>query len=126
MIHVHDIAKIDVHKRKMKKEMYTKIYEQFSRKIKQQVEVGHKHVHLRVPSFIFGYPSFDVFKAAEYLKRQLELGGFHVESLSEIDLYVSWKTRKVVVEPEHHDMEDFPTLVNLKKAANKYRKNSKP
>ena len=124
MINVQDIARIDVHRRKIKKEMYTKMYEQFCRKIKQNVEVGNKQVHLRVPTFLFGYPTFDVARAADYLKRQLELGGFKVSVVSQIDFIVSWTPVKVV-EAEREEMDDFPTLINLKKAANKYRKNSK-
>ena len=44
MININDIIEIDEKKKRIKKEIYTKIYDQFSSKIKQCVELGHKQV----------------------------------------------------------------------------------
>ena len=46
MISINDVTKIDERRKQIKKETYKRIYEQFSRKIKQSVELGHKQVHL--------------------------------------------------------------------------------
>lgn len=107
----------------MKKEIYTKIFEQFSRKIKQTAEFGQKQVFLRVPSVVMGYPSFDRPTAARYLKRQLDNGGFVTQLVSEIDIYVTWDV-KVTKEPKQEEDPDveFPSFVNLRKVANQYRK----
>lgn len=123
MININDVQKIENTRRQLKKEIYTKIFEQFSRKIKQTAEFGQKQVFLRVPSLVMGYPSFDCPTAARYLKRQLDNGGFVTQLVSEIDIYVTWDV-KVTKEPKQEEDPDveFPSFVNLRKVANQYRK----
>ena len=127
MINVHKIKQIEDSRKRVKKEIYIKIYEQFCRKIQNAVTANQKQVMLQVPSFLLGYPSFDIEKAAVYLKRQLELGGFTVNPISTINFHVTWHLPKspkpvqqIFPEPPAFD-EGFPSLINLKKAANKYR-----
>jgi len=123
MISINEVTKIDEKRKQIKKEIYTRIYEQFSRKIRQCVELGHKQVFLTVPSFVVGYPTFDRGAAARYIMRQLKLGGFDVRLVSAYDMYVSWiipkKVKEKVAEP---DETEFPDLMNLKKMADKYRR----
>jgi|TARA_B100000530_G_scaffold330067_1_gene272927 hypothetical protein len=123
MISINDIIQIDDKRKKIKKEIYTKIYEQFASKIKQCVELGHKQVFLTVPVVLIGYPVFDRSAAARYVARQFQLGGFTVQIVSEFDIYVSWVVPKKKKEREESE-EDvaFPDLMNLKKMANKYRR----
>ena len=124
MLNINDIIEIDEKKKRIKKEIYTKIYDQFSSKIKQCVELGHKQVFLTVPVILIGYPVFDRNAAARYLTRQFELGGFLVQLVADYDIYVSWNIskKKRQREVENEDIE-FPNLMNLKKMANKYRGN---
>ena len=125
MLSINDITKIDEKRKQIKKEIYTKIYEQFSRKIKQCVELGHKQVFLIIPSFVLGYPTFDRIAAARYIMRQLQLGGFIVQHVNDHELYVSWYTRKKKKEKlAQSEEEDFPNLMNLKKMADKYRRSA--
>lgn len=124
MIHINDVNKIDEKRKHIKKEIYKKIYEQFSSKIKQSVEFGHKQIFLTVPAFLIGYPVFDRGLAAKYVARQFTLGGFTAQVISEYEMYVSWyvpKKKKEVIENGDED-GDFPNLMNLKKIANKYRR----
>jgi hypothetical protein len=122
MINVSEIVNIESSRKKNKKELYKKIYEQFSRKIRYTVEMGGKCVLLRVPSVVFGFPTFDRPHACAYLKRQLELGGFRVQVLSQIDLCVTWSSQQKDKVPETpSDDGDLPSFINLKKMANKYR-----
>ena len=123
MISINDIIQIDDKRKKIKKEIYTKIYEQFTSKIKQCVELGHKQVFLTVPVVLIGYPVFDRSAAARYVARQFQLGGFTVQIVSEFAIYVSWVVPKKKKEREESE-EDvaFPDLMNLKKMANKYRR----
>jgi hypothetical protein len=121
MINVSEIANIESSRKKNKKELYKKIYEQFSRKIRHTVELGGKCVFLRVPSVVFGFPTFDRSHACAYLKRQLEIGGFRVQVLSEIDLCVTWSSPRKEKTPAASDDGDIPSFINLKKMANKYR-----
>ena len=123
MISINDIIQIDDKRKKIKKEIYTKIYEQFASKIKQCVELGHKQVFLTVPVVLIGYPVFDRSAAARYVARQFQLGGFTVQIVSEFDIYVSWVVPKKKKEREEsEDDVAFPDLMNLKKMANKYRR----
>ena len=123
MISINDVTKIDEKRKQIRKEIYTRVYEQFSRKIKQSVELGHKQVFLTVPTFVIGYPTFDRGAAARYIMRQFKLGGFDVRLVGEYDMYVSWvipkKSKQKTVEP---DETEFPDLMNLKKMADKYRR----
>ena len=122
MISIDDVTKIDEKRKQIRKEIYIKIYDQFSAKIKQSVELGHKQIFLTVPGFLIGYPVFDRSAAARYIARQFVLGGFTVKLVSDHDIYVSWiipKKKKPIIE-KNEDV-DFPNLMNLKKIANKYR-----
>lgn len=123
MISINDVTKIDEKRKQIKKEIYTRVYEQFSRKIKQSVELGHKQVFLTVPTFVVGYPTFDRGAAARYIMRQLKLGGFDVRLVSDYDMYVSWIIpKKVKQKVNESDETEFPDLMNLKKMADKYRR----
>ena len=134
-ITIDEIKKLEKNKKDLKKEIYKKIYEQFNKKIKYSVEIGHKQVVLRVPLFLLGYPSYDQKKAADYLQRQLQNGGFIVNRMTDIDIYVSWDFKK---QKSHRNIstdplipkclaeedESLPSLVNLKKLASKYKKSA--
>ena len=86
MLSINDITKIDDKRKQIRKDIYTKIYEQFSRKIKQSVELGNKQIFLIVPTFLMGYPTFDRAAAARYVARQFHLGGFKVQVVSDYEI----------------------------------------
>ena len=89
-----------------------------------------RYVFLRVPTYVIGYPRFNREAAARYLVRQFTRGGFEAQLVSDVDLYVSWihktKTKaRAAPEPPKKDPElpaEFPTLMNLKKAASAYKR----
>ena len=129
MININKIKKIEESRRHIKKEIYTKIFEQFSRKIQVSVDASQKQVFLQVPEFLLGYPSYDINRAAIYLQRQLELSGFQVLPVSQTGFTVSWFTKKEKAQeplpeymkaPPSFSDDQFPSLINLKKAAKKY------
>jgi len=114
---MNDILKIEKKRNNIRKEIYQKLFEQFTRKIKNAVELNQKQVFLQVPAFLFGFPTFDRTKATDYLQRQLERSEFDVTRMEKFDLYVSWyksKPQKDNTEPE------LPNLANLRKLAVKY------
>ena len=122
MISINEVTKIDEKRKQIRKEIYTRVYEQFSRKIRQSVELGHKQVFLTVPTIVVGYPTFDRSAAARYIARQLKLGGFEVKLVSDYDIYVSWVIPKKVKEKvDEPDETEFTDLMNLKKMADRYR-----
>lgn len=126
MIRIDDVIQINEKKKKIKKEIYTKIYEQFASKLKQTVEYGHKYLLCTIPSYVIGYPRFDRTAAAKYIARQFELGGFDVSIIGDVDICISWNVNKngksKKYEDEVVDDTQFPDLVNLKKIANQYRR----
>ena len=131
MIDITTIEALEARKRETLKEMLTKVYETMERKLKQAVDLRQKSVFLRVPAFVLGYPAFDRASAQRYLARQFERGGFTVERVGDCDIFVSWlKTRETRRREKKRESEsasvniddfEFPSLVNLKKAANQWK-----
>ena len=116
------IKQIQENKRKIKKDIYTEIYEQFSRRILIAVENNHPQIFLTVPEFLVGHPIYDRTKATAYTKRQLENSKFEVIKVNEFELYISFaKTKSKKKLPPEDDDDGFPTLINLRKTANKLR-----
>lgn len=121
MINIKEIQEIENKRKKIKKEIYTKIYEQFCKKIRMSVEMGAKSVELSVPNFLLGYPTFDQTQATAYLKRQLIHAGFKVSSTGFTDFVVSWESSKPQPKSPQNDPGALPSLINLKKLASKHR-----
>ena len=127
-------------KRAIKKQTYKQILEQVSRKIKNASTVGKEHLVVAIPVFVMGCPSFDQKTAAIYIERQLKNGGYKTRFINEISILVDWtkdrppppdhppdpgrpqgvkrakKTERDVLEEEYQ----LPSLINLKKYAQKY------
>jgi hypothetical protein len=124
---IQEIQRLDEKRSKIKKEIYTRIYDDCCRKIRSAASLGETQVFLKLPTFLFGYPTFDIVKASKYTKRQLEHGGFSVVTISDPHvLYVSWKQTRIhqkptSIIPQEEDVT-LPNLMNLKKLANKLRK----
>lgn len=121
MISIKDVHAIEERRRLIKKEIYSKIFEDLSRKIKNAVGIGHKQVILRVPTYMWGYPTYDINKVVTYMIRQFRNSGFTSHSVGKTEIYVSWKKEKERKESPPMEEEEFPTFVNLKRTANKLR-----
>lgn len=121
MITIDKIKQIEERRRKVRKETYTKIYEQFCRKIQAAVNANQKSVILQVPVFLIGYPTYNIEKASAYVKRQLLLGGFSIRNIDNLQFCVTWHIPKTTHETYEPEDTYLPSLINLKKAANKYR-----
>ena len=127
MINVEEISQIVNKRNRMKKETYVELYRQVTSKIRRAVETSRKYVLVEVPSFVIGYPTYDRLKATSYIKRQLELAGFDVAIIGNYEFRITWKVKKNVRASDSVDdsLGDFPTLINLKKAANRYRRDAR-
>jgi hypothetical protein len=121
MISAKDLALQEKKRQGIKKEIYKAIMEQFSRKIKTSFDLGFKTTVLVVPAFMVGYPKYDLPAAVKYMGRQLVRLGYKVTVVSPVSYEVSWSKVKAdeveVAEPEF----EFPSLMNLKKTAEKYK-----
>jgi hypothetical protein len=107
-----------------KKEYYKALLEQFSRKIKHSVELGKKEAVVTVPSFLVGYPKYDLASTVVYMSRQLTRLGYKVALVGPLDLKVTWRNTRPE-QDEEAEMADpgvfLPSLVNLQKTAQKLR-----
>ena len=105
MISIDDISKIAEKRNKLKKETYTKIYEQITKKIRQSVDMGNKYLFAQIPSFVMGYPQFDRIKAMHYIIRQFQIGGFMVQMVGEFEICISWRPTKKNKSKEENNQE---------------------
>ena len=127
LVSANDISQIHQAKKDIRKEIYRKILEQFSKKIKYNAQLNQTSASLMVPGVVVGYPTFDRPLAATYLERQLRNGGYVTRRLNEVTILVHWGTtvqgRKVAKKKQEEDsFGELDGLVNLRKVANKYRK----
>jgi hypothetical protein len=108
-----------------KKEYYRALLEQFCRKIRVSSELGHKDAILTVPPFVVGFPRYDLPVTVGYMCRQLQRLGYIVNLVGPLDIRVQW-TRAASLDSEMKKEEldpgtYLPSLVNLKKTAEKLR-----
>jgi hypothetical protein len=123
MISVQDLAKMEKVRQNIKKEIYKSILNQFSRKIKARFDIGDKSTVLTVPPFVVGFPKYDLPIAVRYIGRQLGRLGYKVTMVTPTSYEVSWDKMKPPEEVETVEPEfEFPSLMNLKKTADRYKK----
>jgi len=129
---LEDVQKIDVRKRELKKKLYTELYERASSKVREIANMSLHETWVTVPSFLMGYPSFDLELATTYVERQFRNGGFYIKNYGNGQLFISWypdhkkKTKKKEEPfrpqpPKKEDPYDLSVLANLKKSADKYK-----
>ena len=107
-----------------KKEYYKALLEQFSRKIKHSVEIGKKDALLTVPTFLVGYPKYDLAATVVYKSRQLSRLGYKVEMVGPLDLKVTWRNTRLDQDEQAETSDPvtfLPSLANLQKTAQKLR-----
>jgi hypothetical protein len=114
------------HKREdSRKEYYKALLEQFCRKIKVASERGSKSTVLTVPTFLIGFPRYDIMTTVRYMCRQLQRLGYQVGLVGPLDINVQWsKTSKLETEIQNEELDPgtfLPSLVNLQKTAQKLR-----
>jgi hypothetical protein len=129
---IEDVQKVDMRKRELKKRLYKELYERASSKVREIAKMGLHETWVTIPSFLMGYPSFDLEMATIYIERQFKNGGFYVKNYGQGQLFISWyldpkKKMKKKEEPfkpqppKKEDPYDLSVLVNLKKSADKYK-----
>jgi hypothetical protein len=119
-----EMAALEKARQNVKKETYSAILSQFSRKIKTSHELGKKEAFLTIPPFVIGFPRYDLGKALRYMIRQLQKLGYVVDMVGPLNLKVRWavpKAEKEVPEEDEGNLRGLPSLVNLQKTAEKIR-----
>jgi hypothetical protein len=124
MISAQELAQRAKARQNIKKELYKSILGQFSRKIKARADLGDKSTVVTVPPFVVGFPKYDLPTAVRYLGRQLIRSGYKVTMVAPTSYQVSWekvKATDTVTEEEVEPEFAFPSLMNLKKTAARYK-----
>ena len=108
-----------------KQEYYRALLEQFCRKIRVSSELGNKDAILTVPPFVVGFPRYDLPMTVGYMCRQLQRLGYIVNLVGPLDIRVQWNRASGLdseMKKEELDPGTYlPSLVNLKKTAEKLR-----
>jgi hypothetical protein len=80
---------------------------------------------LTTPTFLIGYPVYDVNSATSYLERQLRRLGYHARRAMPNVIHVEWErptpSHHVTVIDHSNDESNLPSLANLAKAAQRLR-----
>jgi len=113
------IAQSEKKRNNAKKEYYRALLDQFCRKIKTASEIGNKKTILTVPSFLIGFPKYDLSMTVMYMARQLSRLGYIVDLVGPLDLQIRW-TKEAPEEEQYHE-PDLPTLAGLHSLAQKVR-----
>ena len=108
-----------------KKEYYRALLEQFCRKIKVASDLGSRDAILTVPPFVVGFPRYDLPQTVGYMCRQLQRLGYIVNLVGPLGIRVQWtKAAALDTEMAKEEVDPgvyLPSLVNLKKTAEKLR-----
>jgi len=108
-----------------KKEYYRALLEQFCRKIRVASDLGNRDAILTVPPFVVGFPKYDLPVTVGYMCRQLQRLGYIVNLVGPLNIRVQWtKAAALETEMEKEEVDPgvyLPSLVNLKKTAEKLR-----
>lgn len=126
LVSVAELQKAETHRKQIKKDTYTKILDQISKKIQTISESKGTSTIVSIPPLIMGFPIYNREAATIYIERQLKNGGYFVRRVSDHDIYVDWKVRKKPDEdasraPDIDDDMGLPSFLNLKKYAAKYK-----
>jgi hypothetical protein len=126
MLTAKHIAAIAKKRDEARKEYYKALLEQFCRKIKASVERGERHAIVTVPTFLVGFPRYDLATTVQYMARQLQRLGYVVNLVGPLDIRVQWSSVKPEEQLEFQEPDVFlPSLANLKKTADGLRKTSR-
>jgi hypothetical protein len=121
-----DLEDRNKNKKSVKKELYLRILKQLCRKIDLYHTLGRSECMLKIPEYIFGFPTFSMEQMTFYIHRQFVRLGYRVSILSLGLLYVAWGPKKIQKKKNAHvnveEEQQLPSLANLKKAADSLRK----
>lgn len=90
MINIEKLKKDAEERKRYKKRCFKKLLEMCLIKIEIVAVTDAKTTWFEIPSFIFGYPSYNITEAAEYILKKLKKNGFKVNFLHPNLLFINW------------------------------------
>jgi hypothetical protein len=114
-------------KKSVKKELYTRILVQISRKIDLYHTLGKSECTIHIPEYVFGFPTFDIARMTLYIHRQILRLGYRASILTVGVIHTAWGPKKIIKKQskkkeQQQEEDELPNLANLKKAADSLRK----
>lgn len=129
ILSARDLEERNQAKRSVKKELYTRILVQICRKIDLYHTLGRNECMLKIPEYIFGFPTFRMDQMTVYIHRQLLRLGYRASILTVGLLHTAWGPKKIPNPKktqqqlfQQYQDDELPSLANLKKAADSLRK----
>jgi hypothetical protein len=127
LLSARDLEERNQAKKSVKKELYTRILVQISRKIDLYHTLGKSECTIHIPEYVFGFPTFDIIHMTLYIHRQLIRLGYRASILTAGVIHTAWGPKKIKKqnkkkEQEREQEDELPNLANLKKAADSLRK----
>lgn len=95
-----DLDKAVKVKKTMKNDAYNEVLKECYAKVKTRNKLGYKSIMYKVPSFLFGYPLYDINDLTNFIIRKLQMGGFTIY-ITHGSLLISWE--KVKKEPQREE-----------------------
>ena len=90
MINIEKLKKDAEEKKKFKKKCYKKILEMCLNKIEIVAKTDTNNTWFEIPVFLFGYPSYKIEDASNYVMKKLKDNGFKVFFLNPNLLFINW------------------------------------
>ena len=90
MISIEKLKKDAEEKKKYKKKCFKKIFEMCLSKIEIVAKTNTTNTWYEIPIFIFGFPSYNIEEASEYVTKKLEKNGFKVFFLKPNIIFINW------------------------------------
>ena len=105
-LNILDLHRSIHEKKERNAQCYDKVLEMAHNKIKKTTESKQLRCVYDVPSFIFGYPLFDINECIAHVTRELQSNGFVVRYMFPNKLYISWDLEEIE--------EEKKTMLNAK------------
>ena len=103
-INILDLHRTINEKKEKHAKCFEKVLDMVHNKIKKSAEMKQLHCMYIVPTFIFGYPLFNLNECIQYLVKELKANGFLVTYMFPNKLYISWDLKEIdenkrIIEP---------------------------
>ena len=88
---LNDVLQIQRNRRDRANKIFYKIFERVKIRINHTAKYGGTHCYYDVPQLLYGLPSVDLGKCADFIEKKLREEGFVVYRLSNTNFLISWE-----------------------------------